>query len=44
MSDPRFFRKYLDILDEQPVTANIDDYTSVTVDPAAKNLAVQSST
>ena len=41
MSDPRFFRRYLDILDEQPVTANIDDYTSVTVDPTAKNLAMQ---
>ena len=39
--DPRFFRRYLDILDEQPVTANIDDNTSMTVDPAAKNLAVQ---
>ena len=41
MSDPRFFRKYLDILAEQPVTANIDDNTSATVDPAAKTISAQ---
>jgi hypothetical protein len=41
MSDPRFFRKYLDILGEQPVTANIDDNTSATVDPAAKTIGMQ---
>ena len=37
---PRFFRKYLDMLDEQPVTANIDDNTSVTADPAAKTATI----
>lgn len=42
MSDPRFFRKYLDILDEQPLpagvnqtTVNVGDNTSVTADKSA---------
>jgi hypothetical protein len=39
--DPRFFRQYLDILDEQPTTLNIDDNTSATVDPAAKTIGMQ---
>lgn len=44
MADPRFFRRYLDILDEQEptsATVNFDDNTSATVDTAAKTLAVQ---
>ena len=49
MTDPRFFRRYLDILDEQslpagvnqPATVNIDDNTSVTVDPAVKTVGMQ---
>ena len=41
MSDPRFFRKYLDILAEQPATLNIDDNTSVTADPTAKTISAQ---
>ena len=41
MSDPKFFRKYLDILAEQPATLNIDDNTSVTADPTAKTIAAQ---
>ena len=41
MTDPRFFRRYLDILDEQPTTLNIDDSTSATVDPAAKTIGMQ---
>ena len=42
MSDPRFFRKYLDILDEQPTSAtvNVGD-TSATVDTAAKTIGMQ---
>jgi hypothetical protein len=41
MSDPRFFRKYLDILDEQPTSAtvNFDDNTSMSVDTAAKTIS-----
>jgi hypothetical protein len=41
MTDPRFFRRYLDILDEQPTTLNIDNNTSATVDPAAKTIGMQ---
>jgi hypothetical protein len=48
MSDPRFFRKYLDILDEQPLptgvnqaTVNVGDNTTATVDTAAKTIGVQ---
>lgn len=43
MSDPRFFRKYLDILAEQPTSAtvNFDDNTSATVDTAAKTISAQ---
>ena len=43
MSDPRFFRKYLDILDEQPTSAtvNVGDNTSATVDTAAKTIGMQ---
>jgi hypothetical protein len=47
MSDPRFFRKYLDILAEQPLpagvnqaTVNIGD-TSATVDTAAKTIGMK---
>lgn len=34
MSDPRFFRKYLDILDEQPLPAgvNVGDNTTIAAD------------
>jgi len=42
MSDPRFFRRYLDILDEQPLpastnqaTVNVGNNTSVTADKSA---------
>jgi len=43
MSDPRFFRKYLDILAEQPTSAtvNFDDNSSATVDAAAKTISAQ---
>lgn len=41
MSDPRFFRRYLDMLDEQSTTLNIDDNTSATVDPATKTIGIQ---
>jgi len=41
MSDPRFFRRYLDMLDEQSTNLNIDDNTSATVDPAAKTIGMQ---
>jgi len=44
MSDPRFFRKYLDMLDEQEptsATVNFDDNTSATVDTAAKTIGMQ---
>ena len=41
MSDPRFFRRYLDMLDEQSTTLNIDDNTSATVDPATKPIGIQ---
>jgi hypothetical protein len=44
MSDPRFFRRYLDILDEQqPTTAtvNVGDNTTATVDTAAKTIGMQ---
>jgi hypothetical protein len=43
MSDPRFFRRYLDILDEQPspTTVNVGDNTTATVDTAAKTIGVQ---
>ena len=39
--DPRFFRQYLNILDEQPVTANIGDNTSVAANPTAKTVTAQ---
>ena len=47
--DPRFFRRYLDILDEQPLpagvnqpaTVNVGNNTSVTADPAAKIATVK---
>lgn len=42
MSDPRFFRRYLDILDEQEptsATVNFDDNTSMSVDTAAKTIS-----
>ncbi len=41
MSDPRFFRRYLDILDEQQPTSATYDFgndTSATVDTAAKTI------
>lgn len=49
MSDPRFFRRYLDMLDEQPLpastnqpaTVNVGDDTSFTVDPVAKTVLGQ---
>ena len=43
MSDPRFFRKYLDILAEQPTstTINVGDNTTATVDTAAKTIGMQ---
>ena len=44
MSDPRFFRRYLDILDEQQptsATVNVGDNTTATVDTAAKTIGVQ---
>jgi len=48
MSDPRFFRRYLDILDEQPLpastnqaTVNVGDNTTATVDTAAKTIGMQ---
>jgi hypothetical protein len=43
MTDPRFFRRYLDILDEQPTSAtvNVGDNTSATVDTAAKTIGMQ---
>jgi hypothetical protein len=43
MSDPRFFRRYLDILDEQPTSAtvNVGDNTTATVDTAAKTVGIQ---
>lgn len=49
MTDPRFFRKYLDILDEeplpagvnQPATINVGNNTTVTADPAAKTVAAK---
>jgi len=50
MTDPRFFRRYLDILDEQPLpagvnqpaTLNVGDNTTVTADPNAKTIAAKS--
>jgi len=43
MSDPRFFRHYLDILAEQPTSAtvNVDDNTRFTADAAAKTISGQ---
>ena len=44
MTDPKFFRRYLDILDEQDptsATVNFDDNTSATVDTAAKTISAQ---
>ena len=43
MTDPRFFRRYLDILDEQPspTTVNVGDNTTATVDTAAKTIGMQ---
>jgi hypothetical protein len=44
MSDPRFFRKYLDMLDEQDptsATVNFDNNTSATVNTAAKTIGMQ---
>jgi hypothetical protein len=44
VTDPRFFRRYLDILDEQgptSATVNVDDNTSATVDTAAKTIGMQ---
>jgi len=43
MSDPRFFRRYLEILDEQPTSAtvNVGDNTTATVDAAAKTIGMQ---
>jgi hypothetical protein len=38
---PDMFRNYLNMLDEQPVTANIDDNTSVTANPTAKTVTAQ---
>lgn len=40
MVDPKFFRKYLDILAEQPTSAsvNVGDNASFTVDKATKSL------
>jgi hypothetical protein len=50
MSDPKFFRQYLDILDEQslpagvnqPATVNVGNNTTVTADPNAKIVAAKS--
>ena len=40
--DPKFFRRYLDIIDEQePTTVNFDDNTSATLDAAAKTFGMQ---
>lgn len=44
VTDPRFFRRYLDMLDEQgptSATVNVDDNTSATVDTAAKTIKMQ---
>lgn len=44
MTDPRFFRKFLDIFDEQGPTSaaiNIDDNTRFTADAAAKTISGQ---
>ena len=49
MSDPRFFRQYLDILDEQslpagvnqPTTVNVGDSTTVTANPTTKTVAAK---
>jgi hypothetical protein len=44
MSDSRFFRRYLDMLDEQQptsATVNVGDNTSATVDAAAKTIGMQ---
>lgn len=38
---PGMFREYLNMLDEQPVTANIDDNTSVAANPTAKTVTAQ---
>ena len=43
MTDPRFFRRYLDILDEQQptkATVDVDDNTKVSVDLPAKQIGV----
>ena len=48
--DPKFFRRYLDIVAEQslpvgvnqPATVNVGNNTSVTADPAAKTVAAKS--
>jgi hypothetical protein len=50
VTDPRFFRQYLDILDEQslpagvnqPATVNVGNNTTVTADPNAKTVAAKS--
>jgi len=50
MTDPRFFRRYLDILNEQslpagvnqPATVNVGNNTTVTADPNAKTVAAKS--
>jgi hypothetical protein len=40
MTDPRFFRRYLDILAEEPTSAtvNVGDNSSLTVDKSAKTV------
>lgn len=38
---PGMFREYLNMLDEQPTTLDVDDNTSITADPAAKTIAAQ---
>jgi hypothetical protein len=43
MTDPRFFRRYLDILSEQPTptTVNVGDTTSVTADKASNSVTAK---